>query len=409
MTLTPPRDHPEQARWRADTPGCERRAHLNNAGAAMVPRQVREAIDAHLDLEDELGAYESREARAEELAAAGEAVGRLLGAAGRNVALSQNSTTAFAAALAAFDFRPGDRILTSRADYASNQIMYLSRARRLGGEGVRAPDLAEGGIDPDAVRDLIRRRRPALVSLTWVPTNSGLVQAVGPVGEVCRQAGVPCLVDACQAVGQMPIDAPALGCDYLAGTARKFLRGPRGIGFLYVADQALAGGAYPLLVDMHGATWTDPDRFELAPDARRFESWEIAYALVLGLGAAARYAMDVGLETARDRARALAEYARDRLGALPGVRVLDRGTERCAIVTADPAGRPGAEIKLALRARGINTSSPDREDAVIDMDEKGARSAIRISPHYYNTAAEIDRAVDALAELLDVRVSPTRH
>ncbi len=151
---------------------------------------------------------------------------------------------------------------------------------------------------------------------------------------------------------------------------------------------------------MHGATWTDPDRFELTPDARRFESWEIAFALVLGLGAAARYALGVGLETARDRSRALAEYARARLGELPGVRVLDRGAERCAIVTVDPAGRPGAAIKLALRARGINTSSPGRDDAVIDMDEKGVRSAIRISPHYYNTAEEIDRAVGALGELI---------
>jgi selenocysteine lyase/cysteine desulfurase len=397
-----PQDHPEQARWRADTPGAERRAHLNNAGAALAPRPVRAAIDAHLDLEDELGGYEAKEARAAEFAVAADDLGRMLGGRGRNVALSQNSTTAFASALAAFDFAAGDRILTSRADYASNQIMYLSLARRLGVEIVRAPDLAEGGVDPDAVRDLVRRRRPRLVALTWVPTNSGLVQAVGPVGAVCREAGVPYLIDACQAVGQMTVDAQALGCDYLSGTARKFLRGPRGIGFLYVSDKALAAGAHPLLVDMHGATWTDPDRFELAPDARRFESWEISYALVLGLGAAVRYALDVGLDTARDRCRALADYARARLAELPGVRVLDRGAERCAIVTVEPAGRPGAEIKLALRARGINTSSPDREDAVIDMDEKAVSSAVRISPHYYNTAAEIDRAVETMAELLGV-------
>jgi selenocysteine lyase/cysteine desulfurase len=395
-----PANHPNQARWRADTPGCERRAHLNNAGAALVPAQVRQAIDAHLDLEDELGGYEAREARAEAIAAVGDDLGRLLGARGRNIALTQNSTTAFAGALSAFDFRPGDRILTSRADYASNQIMYLSLARRLGVDIVRVPDLAEGGIDPDAVRELIRRRRPTLVALTWVPTNSGLVQAVGPVGGVCREAGVPYLVDACQAVGQMPVDATALGCDYLAGTARKFLRGPRGIGFLYVSDAALAAGAHPLLVDMHGATWTDPDRFELAPDARRFESWEIAQALVLGLGAAIRYALDVGLDTARDRSHSLAAYARARLGELPAVRVLDRGADLGAIVTVEPGGRPAAEIKLALRARGINTSSPEREDAVIDMDEKMTASAIRISPHYYNTAAEVDRAVEALADLL---------
>jgi selenocysteine lyase/cysteine desulfurase len=151
---------------------------------------------------------------------------------------------------------------------------------------------------------------------------------------------------------------------------------------------------------MHGATWVEADAFELTPDARRFESWEFAYALVLGLGTAAAYALDVGLENARDRARELAAYARTRLAMLPGARVLDRGPELCAIVTAALAGRDAKEIKLALRARGINTSSPHREDAVIDMDDKGTGSALRVSPHYYNTKEEIDTAVEALQELL---------
>jgi selenocysteine lyase/cysteine desulfurase len=395
-----PADSPAVARWRADTPGCERRIHLNNAGASLVPRPVREAVDAHLDLEDKLGGYEAMEHCAGALREAAEDVSRLLGAARRNIAFTQNSTAAFAQALGVFDFAPGDVILTSRADYASNQIMYLSQARRRGVRVVRAPDLAQGGVDPDAVRGLIRQHQPKLVAVTWVPTNSGLVQDVAAVGEACRSAAVPYLVDACQAVGQIPIDVGAIGCDYLAATSRKFLRGPRGVGFLYASDRVLAAGAHPLLVDMHGADWLDPDRFELTPDARRFELWEISSALVLGVGAAARYALGVGIETARDRARALAAYARVRLAELAGVRVLDRGADLCAIVTIEPAGRPAAEIKLILRARGINTSSPVREDAVIDMDEKHAASALRISPHYYNTAAEIDAAVGTLREVL---------
>jgi selenocysteine lyase/cysteine desulfurase len=392
------------ARWRAETPGCEHLVHLNNAGAALVPRPVRNAIDAHLDLEDRLGAYEAAEAQTARLQEAYEGVARLLGARARNIALVQNSTIAFAQAISAFDFEPGDVVLTSRSDYASNQIMYLSLARRRGVEVLRAPDAPEGGVDADEVRRLVSRRRPALVALTWVPTNSGLVQPVEDVGRICQEAGVPYLVDACQAVGQMPIDVQRIGCDYLAATSRKFLRGPRGVGFLYVSDQRLEAGAHPLLVDMHGATWVEADAFDLTPDARRFESWEFAYALVLGLGAAAAYALDVGLENARHRARELAAYARTRLAMLPEVRVLDRGPELCAIVTAAVGERDTREIKLALRARGINTSSPEREDAVIDMDEKQASSALRISPHYYNTKEEIDTAVEALQEILSSRV-----
>ena len=387
-------------RWRQDTPGCSTRVHLNNAGASFTPRSVHEAVAAHLRLEDELGGYEAFDARADEIRQVYSDVGRLLGTQARNIAFTQNSTLAFAQALEAFDFAPGDRIVTSHADYASNQIMYLSLARRRGVEVVRAPDAPEGGVDPEAVRQSIERHRPALVAMTWVPTNSGLVQPVEAIGEICRSRGVPYLVDACQAVGQIPVAVDRLHCDYLAGTARKFLRGPRGVGFLYVSDRALAAGAHPVLVDMHGATWTDPDTFDLTPDARRFESWEMSYALVLGLGVAARYALEVGVETARDASRALASYAREQLAGVPGVRVLDRGPELCAIVTLQPGNMDGAAVKLALRARGINTSSPERSDAVIDMDAKGVASALRISPHYYNTRGEIDTAVAAISEIL---------
>ena len=399
--MSRPADAPELARWRADTPGCERLVHLNNAGAALQPAPVRRAVLGHLELEQEIGGYEASEARADALRDAYDAVGRLIGASGRQVAMQQNSTVAFTQALAAFDFRPGDLILTSRADYASNQIMYLALSRRIGVEVVRVPDAPEGGIDPQAVRELVRRRHPALLALSWIPTNSGLVQPAETIGRICREAEVPYLVDACQAVGQVPVDVSRLHCDYLAAATRKFMRGPRGLGFLYVSDRALAAGAYPVTVDMHGADWTEADDFALKPDARRFEGWEISHALVLGAGAAAEYALGVGIEQARARSWALAAYVRERLAAMDGVRVLDRGPSLCAIATAELGGRNAEEVKLALRARSINTSSPLREDAVIDMDEKRAASAIRISPHYYNTADEIDRGLAALAEVLE--------
>jgi len=387
------------AGWRADTPGTAGRIHLNNAGAALPPAPVHSAILRHLDAEATLGAYEAADGAADGVAAAYGAVARLLGTEPSRIAMCQSSTVAFAQALSAVDPGPGSTILTSRADYASNQIMYLSLAARRGATIVRADDLPEGGVDPDSVRRLVRARRPALVALTWVPTNSGLVQDVEQVGAVCREAGVPYLVDACQAVGQMTVDVGRIGCDYLAATARKFLRGPRGMGFLYVAESATRRGDAPLLVDMRGASWTEADAFALVDGARRFETWELPYALLLGLGAAAEYALGVGMELARERSWSLAERVRERLRDVRGARVLDRGRTRSAIATAAFDGHDGAELKLRLRARGINTSSPSRDDAVIDMDAKGVRSALRISPHYYNTEDEVDRAVETIAEL----------
>ena len=386
-------------RWGHDTPRCRARIHLNNSGAALMPVPVLYALARHLEREAEIGAYEAADEALPRVRETYDLMARLLGAAPRNIALVENSTVAFAQALSTFDFRPGDRIVTSRADYPSNHIKYLSLARRLGVEILRAEDLPEGGVDPDSVRRLASDRRTRLVAVSWVPTNSGLVQDVQAVGKICAELGVPYLVDACQTVGQMPVKVRDLECDYLAGTGRKFLRGPRGIGFLYASDRVLEQGAYPLYVDMRGADWTDPDDFRLADGARRFENWEFAYALVLGLGEAARYALAVG-EAGGERAWSLAANLREQLAAIDGVRVLDRGSTRCAIVTIDVRGRDAADLKLQLRARGVNTSSADRDDGVLDMDAKHATSVLRFSPHYYNTEDELASAVGALAEML---------
>jgi selenocysteine lyase/cysteine desulfurase len=386
------------ARWRAETPGCEGRVHLNNAGAALAPAAVLEAVRGHLARETEIGAYEAADEAAERVASTYEAVAGLIGASPRNLAVVENATAGVALALSSFDLRPGDRIVTSRSDYPSNQIMYMSLGQRFGVETVTAAELPEGGVDPDHVRTLLRDPRCRLVALTWIPTNSGLVQAAEAVGEACAAARVPFLVDACQSVGQMAIDVGRLRCDFLAASARKFMRGPRGIGFLYVSDAALERGAHPLFADMRGATWTGPGQFRLAPGARRFENWEFSYALVLGMGAAARYAAAVGAAGMK-RAWRLAADVRRRLDATPWARVLDRGSELCAIVSAEVRGWDAGALKLRLRERGINTSAATREHGVLDMDAKHATTTLRVSPHYYNTEQELDTLMQALLEL----------
>ena len=394
---------PQVVRWRDETPGCAHRNHLNNAGAALMPEPVLNAINDHISLEAHIGGYEAAAVRADDVSRVYEAIASLVGAMPGNIAVTPSSTAAFIQALSSIDFTPGDVIVTSRCDYTSNQLHYLSLARRQQVHIVRAVDLPEGGIDPESVRALVRQLEPRLVAVSWIPTNSGLIQDVQAVGEVCEELGVRYLVDACQAAGQVPIDVGALRCDYLSATARKFLRGPRGIGFLYVADRALARGDHPLYVDMRGAEWVEPDALALVPDARRFEDWEFPYALVLGLGAAVAYAQSVGVDRAGTRAAALSEYLRTRLATLDGVRVLDRGRNRCAIVTAEVLGRDATDVVEELGRRHINTSASLRWYGLLDMTEKGARSALRLSPHYYNTVDEVDAAVAALAEIIGPR------
>jgi len=382
--------------WREDTPGCANQIHFNNAGSGLMPRAVLEAITGHLNREANLGGYESADDAEDAVAEAYANVAKVLGTQPRNIAVVENSTVAFFQALSAFDFKAGDVIVTTRNDYISNQLAYLSLARRYGVEVRRAADLVSGGADPQSTKELLHDPRVRLLAVTWVPTNSGLMQPVEALGEVAEAAGVPYLVDGCQAIGQIPVDVAKLRCDFFSGTARKFLRGPRGIGFLYVSDRALQRGDSPLYIDMRGADWVSGDSFASATDARRFENWEFAYSLVLGLGEAARYALGVGVERGGCRARELAAALRSKLSGLGGIRVLDRGKELAAIVTIEVAGWDAGELAKVLRARGINTSASLRAYAVIDMDEKRAATALRLSPHYYNTEEEIERVVEQL-------------
>lgn len=387
-------------RLRSETPGCAERIHLNNAGAGLMPAPVIRVIREHLELESRIGGYEAVDERKPAVQASYAAVAELLGTRPDNIAFTENATASYIQALSSIPFAPDDVILTTRNDYVSNQLHFLSLHKRFGVRVVRTPDLAEGGVDVAAMAKLARRHRPKLVCATHVPTSSGLVQDVAGIGRLCREQELLYLVDACQSVGQIPLDVQALGCDFLSATARKFLRGPRGAGFLYVSDRALQAGLEPLFIDMQGADWIDEDRYRPAPGARRFENWEFAYALVLGTGEAARYAIALGVGAIQTRVRALADRLRCGLGAVDGVRLLDRGAELAGIVTAWVDGHDPDDLVAALRRRRINASSQVRGYAVLHYDDRGVSGSLRLSPHYYNTEAEIDEAVAVLGELL---------
>ena len=388
-------------RLRAETPGTRTVNHLNNAGASLMPEPVREAVVEHLDLEARTGGYEAEAARDSEMQSVYDSVATLIGADPQNVAITDNATGAFIQALSAVPFARGDVIVTTRNDYVSNQIMFLSLASRFGIEVLRAPDKPTGGVDVRALEKLLHRRRPKLVAVTHVPTSSGLVQRVADIGALCRQREILYLVDACQSIGQMPVDVVDMGCDFLTATSRKFLRGPRGVGFLYVSDHALELGLEPLFPDLRGADWIEGDLYQPAPGARRFENFEAPVAMVLGMGRAARYALDLGVDLIKERAWALAGSARERLSELSGVRVLDKGEELCAIVTVATEGHHPLDLLRALRKEGINTSRTGWDSAIFDFEEKGVEQVLRVSPHYYNTEEEIVAFVDALSRLMN--------
>jgi cysteine desulfurase / selenocysteine lyase len=382
---------------RADTPGADKVLHFNNAGSSLPTRTALNTVMAHLTREAEIGGYEAADEARPRIEAVYDSIARMLNASRDEIAVVENATRAWDMAFYSLSFAPGDRILTAEAEYASNAIAFLQVARRSGASVDVVPDDAHGQIDVAALERMIDNR-VKLIALTHVPTNGGLVNPAEAVGRIARAHGVAYLLDACQSAGQMALDVEALGCDMLSATGRKFLRGPRGTGFLYVR-RALIEALEPPFLDLHAATWVARERYEIDPTARRFENWESNVAAKLGLGAAVDYALTLGLTAIEARVSLLAAALRDALTRLPGVTVRDKGLRRSGIVAFTIDGAKPGDVKARLRAQAINVSVSSAASTRWDMDARGLADVVRASVHYYNTEDEIMRFCAALRAL----------
>jgi selenocysteine lyase/cysteine desulfurase len=362
-----------------------------------MPQPVLDAVVRHLQDEALLGGYEAADASAAAIERVYDAAATLLGASVDEIAIIENATRAWDMAFYSIPFAPGQRILTAQAEYASNYLAFLQVARRTGAVVEVIPNDSYGQVDLVALRQMIDGR-VKLIAVTHVPTNGGLVNPAVEIGQIAREAGVCYLLDACQSVGQMPIDVRAIGCDVLSATGRKYLRGPRGTGLLYVR-RAWIERLEPPLIDLHAATWTAPNHYRLRSDARRFENWETNVAGKIGLGVAIDYASGWGLEAIWLRVRDLASRLRSQLRELPGVTVHDLGQTQCGIVSFAVAGHTAGTVRDRLRARQINVSISRLTSTRLDMTARGLDELVRASVHYYNSNDELDQLCDALRAL----------
>ena len=384
-------------RLRKDTPGCRNVAHFNNAGSSLPPKPILRAVVAHLELEAKIGGYEAAAAADAQLEGVYRSVARLINAKPHEIALVENATRAWDMAFYSLKFQRGDRILTAQSEYVSNYIAFLQVARRCGATVEPVPNDEHGQLSIPALKKMIDAR-VKLIAVTHVPTNGGLINPAAAIGKVARKHGIPFLLDACQSVGQLDIDVAKIGCDMLSATGRKYLRGPRGTGFLYVRKSMIEKLEPPFL-DLHAATWTAADRYEIRRDARRFENWESYVAGRLGLGAAADYAMAIGMKAIEADIRAKAAILRQALATIPGVTVRDLGASPCGIVTFTKNGRSANEIKAALGAAKINVSISGASSTLLDMTARKLTEVVRASVHYYNTPAEIKALVKVIDRL----------
>jgi selenocysteine lyase/cysteine desulfurase len=360
-----------------------------------------DAMSGHLRLESEIGGYEAAAAAWDAIEATYDCLAELVGGRRDEIALFDNATHAWNAAFYSIPFAPGDRILTGRAEYGSNVLAYFQVARRTGAEVVVIPNDEHGQLDTAALANLIDERTK-LIGVSHVPTSGGLVNPAAEIGRIAREAGVLFLLDATQSVGQFRVDVEDIGCDLLTGTGRKFLRGPRGTGFLWVRSSAL-DLLDPYVAEIRSATWDGARGFTWVHGAQRFETWENSYLNVLGLHAAVRQALDLGLDAIGERALALGAKLRTQLGDVPGVTTHDLGAVRCAIVTARVAGVSTADVVATLAAAGVNVTATVPEDTQFDTEDRGVHPLVRLSPHYYNTEEELDRCVELLAAMVGDR------
>ncbi|MEO0493904.1 MAG: aminotransferase class V-fold PLP-dependent enzyme [Actinomycetota bacterium] len=392
---------------RAATPGCHDLVHFNNAGSALPTETVLRTQIEYLELEARTGGYEAHaqeQARIDEIRPT---IARLVRAdpSGDEIALAVNNTAAFDLFLYSWAVspghtpEPGDRILTTESEYGANVVGYLQIAQRTGAVVEVVPSNEHGEIDLDALDATIRRTDAGpvkLIAINHIPTNGGLINPAAEVGAIAREHGITYLLDTCQSVGQLPIDVDKLGCDALTATGRKFLRGPRGTGFLYVRSSILPT-LDPIVLDHSAADWVAPDRYDVLPTAGRFEQWERNYASLLGLGQAVQEALDLGLDDIADRVQSLAASLRGRLTEdVPDAVVHDLGREQCGIVTFSLGDQNPAEVKARLQAEHINVSVVPPASALIDSTKRQLPPLMRASVHYYNDDTEIDRLVDAL-------------
>jgi cysteine desulfurase/selenocysteine lyase len=375
------------ARLRAETPACEKLIHFNNAGSSLMPKPVYQALLDHLALEQSIGGYEAEDDACPVLEDFYDAFATLLNCDRTEIAYVENATRAWDMAFYSLPLKEGDRILTAEAEYVSNFLGFLHQAKRRGLGIDVVPSDASGQLDLDAMNRLVTSRTK-LIAITHIPTQGGLVNPAEEVGKIARLHGITYLLDACQSAGQMPLDIERIGCNLLSGTGRKFMRGPRGTGFLYVSN-AILEQLDPPFIDLHAATWTDARSYEIRPDARRFENWESFVAGRVGLRAAVRYALELGLEPIRARVTMLADRLRQLLADLPGIRVQDLGRVRSGIVTFTKEDELPRAVQARLHAAGINVSVSSRSSAQLDFGRRGLSQVVRASVHYFNTEEEI--------------------
>jgi selenocysteine lyase/cysteine desulfurase len=381
-----PSNNLDMDRIHADIVGMENRLHFDHAGSSLMPRPVVQCMVDHLELESRLGGYVAQERKSAELAESYSLIAQLIHAQPSEIAILPSATDAWGRAFYSLKLGPGDKVVTAFNEYCSNFVSLLDRQQKSGIEIIVIGPDEKGELDLAAMEAALDDR-VKVIAISHVPSSSGQINPVHEVGKLARRHHIPFLLDACQSVGQLPIDVEAIGCDMLTATGRKFLRGPRGSGFLYIR-KSLQSRLEPVMLTNQAALWVSAHSYQLRTDAQVMEAWERNVAAQLGLAEAVRYLLNIGVKAASDRSHDL-----------PGFRLTDPGHKHSAIITCQHDRLSPQEIKVALEQRNIAVQVASVMHTRLDLEARGIESALRLSPHYINHDEDIGLLCEALAAL----------
>lgn len=384
-------------RVRGQTPGLNGRIHFDNSGSALMPEPVIAALHRAIERDAAVGGYVAQEQQAAAMEGGYASLTKLLGGDVSDYAFVGSAVDGWTKAFYSLPLKSGDNIVTAYNEYCSNYIAYLQMKKNRGVEIRVARHAPTGGVDLEHLQALIDGRT-ALISISHMPSSSGEINPAEKVGEIARAAGVLYQLDACQSVGHVPVNVERIGCDIMTGTSRKFLRGPRGIGFLHVGKKARSV-MEPVVLTNQSAEWTSASDYTLRQDARVFEAWERSVANQLGFSAAIDYLLELGVNEATAQIAQNAAYLRERIADMKNVKVECPANAASAIITFNVDGHTPSEVKNTLEQQNIAVQTASVVHTRLDLEERGITAAVRVSPHYYNDVGEMDTLLAALESL----------
>lgn len=388
---------------RNQTKGSSQLIHFNNAGASLPPDVVVDTVVDYLKEEALAGGYETEAKYSDQINGVYDKIAQLINADREEVAIFENASAAWGTAFKGLTFNDGDEIITSEMEYVTNLIGLVDMQKQ---NDIKVKVIPNDDLGNFSISELQKAISPKtkLIAVTHVSSSGGSILPVEEIGEIAEKNGIFYLVDACQSAGQMPLDVKKIKCDILSATGRKYLRAPRGTGFLFV-KRSSQDKLKPILLDFFGAANVSLSGYTLRQDARRFELYEKNRALTLGLGKAVEYALNIGLEKIWHRIQYLGNLIRHELEKIEGITVRDNGKEKSGIVTFSVEGIESITIKAKLAELGINVSVGGAQATPIYMEKHQLQTVVRASVHYYNTEDEIKLMSRKLSDIIKQNVN----